>query len=57
MVRGSLDCLVGCHEWSPPLPVAASRGDTRQSGSLEYFPERDGRVLELEPIKGVIHTC
>ena len=37
--------------------MAASRGDTRQSGSLEYVLERDGRVLELEPIKGVIHAC
>ena len=33
VVRGSLDCLVGCHEGFPPLLVAASGGDTRQSGS------------------------
>ena len=31
----------------PPLPVTASSGDTRQSGSLGYVLEEDGHVLEL----------
>ena len=30
-----------------PLPVAASSGDTRQSGSIGYVLEEDGRVLEF----------
>ena len=37
--------------------MAASRGDTRQSGNLAYVLERDGSVWKLEPIKGVIYTC
>ena len=48
---GSLDCLVGCYEWFPLLPVAASRSDT---GSLVYamfLEETD--VYEHELIKGV----
>ena len=54
MVRknvGSLGCLVGCYEWFPPLPVAASRGDTGQLVYATFLEKRD--VFEHEPIKGV----
>ena len=37
MVRGCLGRLVSCHEWLPPLLVAASSGDTSSRGVGRAF--------------------
>ena len=42
---------MGCYECFPPLPVAASRGDTGQLVYASFLEETD--MFEHEPIKGV----